>query len=230
MKGVNTYEITPSKQLDSHIRHRKEHFAMLPSMLICILCFCMILKYKLRTIENKEKQQTDELIRLERKASLPIKRDMSDLIFLSIPITNLPFKKDIPEKVASYQNTIKELSSEKICNLSGLSNMDLKLKYGAGNLNELMEYDQNYTLLIRTLADWGTWLYENQFTNDALIVLEYAKDCNSDIRKTYATLAKIYKSQEQYDKIYDLIHFVEPLCKTIDLKKAIYDVINDYEA
>lgn len=203
---------------------------MLPSMLICILCFCIVLKYKLRTIESKEQQQTEDFIRLERKASLPIKRDMSDLTFLSIPIEKLPFKEDAPMKAASYQNTIKELSTEKICNLSGLSNTDLKLKYGAGNLNELMEYDQNYTLLIRTLADWGTWLYENQFTKDAQIVLEYAKACNSDIRKNYATLAKIYKSQEQYDKIYDLIHFVEPLCKNIDLKKAIYDVINDYEA
>ena len=202
---------------------------MLPVMLICVLCFCMVLKYKLRTIESKEKQQTEELIRLERKASLPIKRDMSSLTFISVPIANLPFKKDIPAKAASYQNTIKELSTEKICNLSGLTNTDLKIKYGAGNLNELMEYDQNYTLLIRTLADWGTWLYEIQFTKDAQIVLEYAKDCNSDIRKNYATLAKIYKSQEQYDKIYDLIDFVEPLCKTIDLKKAIYDVINDYE-
>lgn len=202
---------------------------MLPVMLICILCFCGILKYKLRTLEKKEHEQTEAFIRRERKASLPIKRDMSDLTFITIPITKLPMQEDATPKAASYQNTIKELYTMKICNLSSLSNTDLKLKYGAGNLNELMEYDQNYTLLIRTLADWGTWLYENQFTKDAQIVLEYAKDCNSDIKKNYATLAKIYKSQEQYDKIYDLIHFVEPLCKTIDLKKAIYDVINDYE-
>lgn len=202
---------------------------MIPAMLICILIFCIFLKYKLHNLERKERQQEEALLLREKKASLPIKRDMSDLSFITIPLDKLPFKEDATGKAASYQKKIMELSSEKICNFSGKSNTDLKLKYGAGNLNELMEYEKNYTLLIRTLADWGTWLYENQFTEDAQTVLEYAKDCNSDIRKNYATLAKIYKSQEQFDKLYDLIGFVEPLSTTIDLKKAIYDVINDYE-
>ena len=44
---------------------------MLPVMLICVLCFCMVLKYKLRTIESKEKQQTEELIRLENETEDP---------------------------------------------------------------------------------------------------------------------------------------------------------------
>lgn len=202
---------------------------MLPVMLICICIFSMIFKYKLRTLEKEEQQQQDEMLRLERKASLPIKRSMDDLSFLAVSLDKLPFQENPPAELAAYQDQIKALSKKKLCNLSGISNTDLKLKYGAGNLDELSAYDQNYTLFIRTLADWGSWLYEHDLPQDAQMVLEYAKDCSSDIRKNYATLAKIYKDQNQFEKIYNLLSFVETIPSTLDLKKPIYQVLNDYK-
>ena len=83
--------------------------------------------------------------------------------------------------------------------------------------------------LVRTLAEWSTRLLELGYDDDAIAVAEFAIDCNSDVSKTYTTLAKIYKKQGQLDKLYDLIPMVENLSTPIDLKKAIYDVINDYE-
>ena len=32
---------------------------------------------------------------------------------------------------------------------------DLKLEYGTANINDLSQYDQNYTLLVRTLQKWA---------------------------------------------------------------------------
>lgn len=202
---------------------------MLPVMLICICIFAVIFKYKLRAIEKSETRQQEEFFQREQKASLPIKRSMNDLQFTTIPLDKLPFLNNPPEELAAYQDKMKSLSQKKLCNLSGISNTDLKLKYGAGNLEELSSYDQNYALFLRTLADWGACLYEHQYPKEAQKVLEYAKDCKSDIRKNYATLARIYKDEKQFNKIYELLSFVETIPSTLDLKKPIYQVLNDYK-
>ena len=201
---------------------------MLPTLLICIVIFIVILKFKLRAIEQKEAQEEAEFLALEQKASLPVKRDMNDLSFFTIPLDTLPFLTNTDKELQKIQDKVRKLSTKKICSLSNMSNTDLKLKYGAGNLKELSEYDQNYTTLLRTLADWGLCLYKHGYLKEAELVCEYAKACGSDIRDTYITLARIYKEQNRIEEIYSLLKFVEPITTTLDLKKAIYDVLNEY--
>lgn len=201
---------------------------MLPTLLICIVIFIVILKFKLRAIEQEEAQEEAEFLALEQKASLPVKRDMNDLSFFTIPLDTLPFLTNTDKELQKIQDEVRKLSTKKICSLSNMSNTDLKLKYGAGNLKELSEYDQNYTTLLRTLADWGLCLYKHGYLKEAELVCEYAKACGSDIRNTYITLARIYKEQNRIEEIYSLLKFVEPITTTLDLKKAIYDVLNEY--
>lgn len=201
---------------------------MLPTLLICIVIFIVILKFKLRAIEQKEAQEEAEFLALEQKASLPVKRDMNDLSFFTIPLDTLPFLTNTDKELQKIQDEVRKLSTKKICSLSNMSNTDLKLKYGAGNLKELSEYDQNYTTLLRTLADWGLCLYKHGYLKEAELVCEYAKACGSDIRNTYITLARIYKEQNRIEEIYSLLKFVEPITTMLDLKKAIYDVLNEY--
>ena len=201
----------------------------MPIVLICVIIFAVILKYKLRSVERTEKKQEEDFLQMERKASLPVKRDLGTLPLLSISLESLPFQDNASGKLATYQTIIRELSTQNICNLIGISNTHLKLKYGAGNLELLSTYEQNYILLIQTLTNWGIHLSKNQAYQESKMVLEYAVSCNSDMRQTYITLARIYKKEDQIDKIYELLSQVESMSTTLDLKKAIYGVLNEYE-
>lgn len=201
----------------------------MPALLLCVLVFLLVYKYKRSQLEKEEDQQQAEYNALEAKASLPIKRPLTDLPTITIPIDQLPFHENKGRKLDKIQATIQSLSKETICNFNGVSNTELKLKYGAGNLNELTEYDQNYLLLVRTLADWSAQLYELDLLDDAITVANFAIECKSDVSKTYATLARIYKHQNRMDNLYQLLPIAEARTTTIDLKKAVYDVLNEYE-
>ncbi|MFR4338210.1 MAG: hypothetical protein ACLT33_09390 [Lachnospira pectinoschiza] len=57
-------------------------------------------------------------------------------------------------------NTITGLKDKKILNLP-ISNTELKLSYGAANLTEFTEYDDNFTTLIKAPASLGHALIDN---------------------------------------------------------------------
>lgn len=200
----------------------------MPVMLMCVILFILLFKYRLNSIDKLEKLQEEEYLQTEEIASQTADKSLSDLTFISIPLEHFCFHSSEDAKLSQLEDKIQKLSTQKICNLSGISNTDLKLKYGARNLNELSEYDQNYLELIRTLAEWSARLFELEYDEDAIAVAEYAIDCHSDVSKTYTTLAKIYKKHGQLDKLYNLLPLVENLSTPIDLKKAIYDVLNEY--
>lgn len=200
----------------------------MPVMLMCIILFILLFKYRLNSITKQEKLQEEEYLQTEKAASLSAEKSLEDLTFISVPLDRFHFHPSKDTQLSQMEEKIQKLSTEKICNLNGISNTDLKLKYGSKNLGQLSEYDQNYLELIRTLAEWSTRLFELGYDDDAIAVAEYAIDCNSDVSKTYTTLAKIYKKHGQLDKLYDLIPIVETLSTPIDLKKAIYDVLNEY--
>lgn len=199
----------------------------MPVLLPCIIIFVIILKYKLHMAERQEEAIKENFHQIERRASLPIKKSLQSLPKIEISLSSLPFCESTMGELKSCQDTIKELSSQTICNLTGISNTDLKLKYGAGNLDEILEYEQNYLLLIKTLSNWGTRLYEQHNYKDAETVLDYAVFCQSDIRQTYITLTRIYLEQNNLDKVHSLAKKTEDISSTLDLKKAIYGVLNE---
>ena len=79
-----------------------------------------------------------------------------------------------------------------IVNFSGITNTDLKLRYGAANLPLLTEYDQNYTTLARTLQQWAVLLHKANENSAAITVLEYAMETGTDIRGSFELLARLY--------------------------------------
>ena len=93
---------------------------------------------------------------------------------------------------------------KRILNLTGVSNTDLKLQYGAANLPELMQYDQNFTLLARTLNTWGQRLQELSYTQEAVCVLAFAVSVKSDIRATWQLLAQLYAESGDFSKIQEM--------------------------
>lgn len=94
---------------------------------------------------------------------------------------------------------LRSLSTQKIVNLTGYTNTDLKLSYGTANITCLTEYDQNYTLLVSTLQKWAEALYRGGAKKECRQVLEYAVSIGTDVSHTYFLLANLYDEEGESD-------------------------------
>lgn len=175
------------------------------------VCFLVTLTLKIKISDRKSRITKQEFLDLESQANLTRKQPLDDLDYITIPLNKLPFYENENEDIISYQNEIKALADKTIVNLTGMSNTDLKLTYGAANLDILSEYDRNFTELVRLLYMWGQNLYDNGKVNDAKTVLEFAIDCSTDVSKNYILLANIYKDKGELSKINNLINSANEL-------------------
>ena len=106
---------------------------------------------------------------------------------------------------------IRTLSTQTIVNLTGYTNTDLKLMYGAPNITALTEYDQNYTLLARTLQKWAALLHAQGHITQARTILEFAVSTRTDVSGTYRLLADIYKDSGESEKVAGLMEAAQAL-------------------
>ena len=128
--------------------------------------------------------------------------------------------------VKDCHETLRELSQNPIVNLTGISNTDLKLKYGAPNIELLSQYDQRYTVLARTLQAWAAALYGDGYVSESRAVLEFAVKTRTDVSSTYKLLSSIYQEMGQTDKIKELIPVAQNLNSPLknNIVKALQDL------
>lgn len=156
----------------------------------------------------------------ENAANSVRKKPLDSLAYIIIPAELLPLQNNTTnEELLEYQNIINDLSKKNIVNLTGITNTDLKFKYGAPNITLLMEYDQNFTLLARALSNWAICLYKLGFIVESKTVLEFGIFCRTDIKKHYVLLAEIYKEESCPYKIDHLIEVAKTLNSI--MKKSI---------
>lgn len=175
------------------------------------LIFLGLVSMCIRRTRRREKSEIDSFWKQEDRANLTQPQDLSKLDYVDLSGVTLPFSKFQDAQLNDYEQQILALRNEKILNLGGLSNTDLKLQYGAANLGLLSRYDQNFILLVRTLNQWGHRLYELSHTQEATTVLELAVSVGSDIKATYELLLKIYQESGNSSGIEDLKHSAEKI-------------------
>lgn len=176
------------------------------------IVFCIWLGYEIHKHRNMDAKASEEFWAKEAAANNTRRKSLDNLDYIRIPFDDLPMN-ILPDHsvIKECQDTLKGLSSEPVVNLTGISNTDLKLQYGAPNIELLSQYDQRYTLLARTLQTWAKALYEEGYPDDAESVLEFAIQTRTDISSSYKLLASIYQSKGQSDKIRALIPVAEEL-------------------
>lgn len=187
------------------------HLPPIPLMLIIILAFTIWLRFMIQRSERNSRKDTEQFWEKETKSNHVRKADISELDYIILPMDTFPIAETTDGKLLSIHKTITDLSQKSILNLTGLSNTELKLRYGVANLTFLSECDANFTLLARTLYQWGSYLYQEGNTEDALKVLEFGITCKTDVGKHYHLLATIYKNTNNSDKITNLIEVAESL-------------------
>ncbi|MCQ2526719.1 MAG: hypothetical protein MJ130_08140 [Lachnospiraceae bacterium] len=140
------------------------------------------------------------------------RKPLDDVEYIHIPLDSLPtdiLKDD--ETVSDCVRQLEELSEEKIINLTGMTNTDLKLKYGVANLPFLTECDDRFTTLVQTLQKWADYLWEKGLEEPAVTIMEYEVKIRADIGSAYRKLAAYYKRHDESAKIDNLIAVAETL-------------------
>ena len=161
---------------------------------------------------KKDAHSQDDFWERERAANSTRRKPLDDLDYIKLPMEQFPMTllEDVP-KAEDYKQIILSLSELPIVNFTGISNTDLKLRYGAPNIDLLISYDQNYTLLVRTLQQWAQLLYDNGYIDEARQLLEFSVSTGTDVSATYRLLCQIYREQNTPDKISNLYPIAEML-------------------
>lgn len=162
--------------------------------------------YRASRLQRKESTLEEKSFwEREEEANSVRRKPLDGLEYITIPLDALPINV-LPdnEVIANCSKIITGLADQRIVNLTGYSNTDLKLAYGAANLTALTEYDDNYTLLARTLQEWADALHTAGLTTEAQNVLEFAIDTHTDVSRSYYLLAEIYAGNLDYSKIENL--------------------------
>ena len=164
-------------------------------ILASIIIFCLVINHANRRNSRLQKKQDDSFWERERQANATRRKSLDDLNYIRIPLEELPTEL-LPENevVQGYVETLRGLAETNIVNLTGYTNTDLKLRYGAPNITLLTQYAQNYTILVSTLQLWADALLKEGLSEGAAKIMEFAVRTETDVSRTYYRLAEYYLS------------------------------------
>lgn len=164
--------------------------------LASFILLCIVVNLGMRRVSRKTEDQEAAFWKKELDANNVRKKSLDSLEYVHIPYDLLPFDTAEDNQILqSAEEELLALKDEKIVNLTGITNTDLKLEYGTANITPLTEYDQNYTTLVCALQKWGQELYNLGRFQDAADVLEFAVKTRTDITATYRVLLDIYRTK-----------------------------------
>ncbi|MDD2969341.1 MAG: hypothetical protein PHT89_01790 [Lachnospiraceae bacterium] len=192
------------------------------------IVFIILIAYEIRKNTKIARIQEESFWDRETRANSTRKKPLDALPYVRIPLDALPFQiMSEDPRILELHQAVQNLAEKKIVNLTGLTNTDLKLKYGAANLTTLSQYDQDYTMLARTLQKWALLLYENGYLNEAQQILEFAVSTRTDVSGSYRLLASIYHQTGYTSKINDLIETAKTLQSV--MKNPIVRMLQEFD-
>ncbi len=187
--------------------------------LASFILLCIVMNLLMRRTSRKAEEREASFWEKELQSNNVRKKSLENLEYIHIPFDLLPFGTagDDPS-LQSAEDELTALKDEKIVNLTGISNTDLKLEYGTANITPLSQYDQNYTALVCSLQKWGQALYDLGRFEDAAKVLEFAVKTRSDITATYRVLIDLYKTKLglSEDEIKKKLDALIPIAKNLN--------------
>ncbi|MCI7107299.1 MAG: hypothetical protein PUA77_07170 [Lachnospiraceae bacterium] len=189
--------------------------------LAAFIIFVLIMNYFIRKNNVSQHSREESFWSREQKANFTRRKDISNLNYLTIPLEKIP-----QNLHTDAEKTLVDLSSCQMLNLTGLTNTDLKLEYGAANLDALCEYDNHFTTFVQTIPIYARELIDTGQTEDARELLELAVSYHADASVIYTMLADIYQQNGQADSIPSLIDSANEINSVS--KNIIIEKLNAY--
>ena len=156
---------------------------MIPFLSIIIVLFVVVFTYRVKKTSADQEEVLEKFSERERLANATRRKDISNLDYITIPEEFL-----LPDMTSESSHRILALRGKKMLNLSDMTNTDLKLQYGMQNLEELSEYDDNFSELLRYLPEYTEELVEKGHRDIAVAILQFAVDNGSDSKRVKASL------------------------------------------
>lgn len=196
-------------------------------ILFCTIIIGMLILYECKKHSRKSDSAKASFWAREARANTVRRKDISNLNYINIPDSVIP--SDISDdEINEYRTTLLNLQARKILNLSGLTNTDLKEKYGVANLSALSEYDENYITLVNIIARCGARLIEIGNCSLAAVILEYGISIGTDVSRNYYMLAELYRKDNNITGINSLIESADKLDSI--MKAPILSKLNEFKA
>ena len=173
-------------------------------VLTSVVIFVILLFWFIKRSAKKSRDEIEAFVNRENEANATRRQPIDGLPYIEIPEELFQIKYNESAKMQEVMRSLDFLKDKKILNLTGISNTDLKLKYGAANLSELSECDERYTLLVRSLQSFAECLSEAGNEQDAIKVLEFSISTGSDALGSYTLLTKLYSKAGAPEKIENL--------------------------
>ena len=172
----------------------------------------LVIRHAIRRNRRLDENSRHSFWDIERAANEVRRKPLDDLIFVVPDMSRFPLSvMEDDEIVRDCRRMVEELSAQKIVNLTGQTNTDLKFRYGAANLPTLMEYDERFTLLVQNLQKWADRLWDNGYVEDSIPILEEQIRIHADISSVYRKLAAYYRDNGMPEKIDELRESAESL-------------------
>ncbi len=181
-------------------------------MVASFIVFVIMLTWRMYVVSKREEKDTESFLLREQDANRTRRRNLDELSYIYVPLELFPVDVLADDRdIAECIRILQDLQSQRILNLTGISNTQLKLDYGVANLETLSEYDANYTTLVTTVSRWAQLLLSENHPAEAQTLLEYAVSVQTDIAADYISLARLYLEAETPERISELLDVARSL-------------------
>ncbi len=190
-----------------------------PTVIVALI-FAVVLVVRLKSLSRKQKGDMQSFWDREREAAVAPSADLSNLPYITIPLDKFPLGICESDEAAMIEDELRALATHRLLNLTGKTNTDLRLAYGAANIKTMQQISDDFDRVTVLLVDYAKALLEEGHTDGAATVLEFGAREKTDMRSNYTLLADIYESQGQAGKLLSLADSVEALDYPWALKTA----------
>ena len=194
-----------------------------------VILIGLVINNAIRRSNARSRKIRDEFLERERSARTTPRRSTEDLKFIHFP-DDLPLhlSTDDPQ-IKEYQETLVNITKKSVINLSGISNTDIRLAYGAPNMEELSRADERFIVLCRTINSLSEAYARTGHRIEAIKLLEFAVSEGSDIKETWTSLGQLYLQTNNTPALDSLINKAGKLRDDLPYKEDILAALRDYK-
>ncbi|MCR5452505.1 MAG: hypothetical protein K6F00_07765 [Lachnospiraceae bacterium] len=183
----------------------------------------VILSIKLRSSEKKQEEKMERFWEKEKQAKAAPDKDLSTIQYVVFPVDDFNMGEIFDTDTELIEESLITLSKTRMLNINGMTNTDIRLEYGASNLDEVAEYGENFSKMTMLICDYAKSLMEHDKYEEATKVLEYGMRVGSDISSNYTLLGDCYVKTKDMASFDNLIAEVEKM--SLPRKKRVSDYL-----
>ena len=109
-----------------------------PTVIVALI-FAVVLVVRLKSLSRKQKGDMQSFWDREREAAVAPSADLSNLPYITIPLDKFPLGICESDEAAMIEDELRALATHRLLNLTGKTNTDLRLAYGAANIKTMQQ-------------------------------------------------------------------------------------------